>query len=148
MIKRIETVIKLIDKTFDISSSGSDRIDYFTWSTNKLIKLITKHSIIDSEKKTNMPSIKPEDLFFSSSQESWTLYSRYYYLPELIQASINQEEWNLLPNILNPSHWKVFENEDKTSMFQYSRKAHWKLESIIQEPINWNAGFKFFILKE
>ena len=152
MIKRIEKVIKLIDKTPDISSLGSDRLEYFQWSTNELIKLIKKQPATDCGRRTNTTLIKPEDQCFSSAEKAWELYSFHYYMPEFTQALINQGEWNLLPNILSPSHWKVFEDEYKNSMFQYlpddqkiKTRASWSLENIIEYPTVWNWGIKFFI---
>ena len=71
----------------------------------------------------------------------------------MIQACINQGEWNLLPNILSPSYWKVFDDEPhKDSMFQYlpedqkaKTRSSWSLENIIKYPTTWNWGIKFFV---
>tara|TARA_R100000808_G_scaffold924_5_gene4446 strand:- start:56 stop:541 length:486 start_codon:yes stop_codon:yes gene_type:complete len=158
MIEKIEKVIQLIDKTPHMHGSdpeyiGGERAEYFEWATDQLIKLITKPSISDCGKRTGTTLVKPEDLPFSFAENAWKLYSFHYFISELIQACINQGEWNLLPNILSPSCWKVFDYEPhKDSMFQYlpedqivKQRSSWSLEYIIKHPTTWNWGNKFFV---
>ena len=156
MIERIETAIKLIDETHDISSIGSDRAEYFEWATDQLIKLITKIPIADCGIRPNIVTCKPEDQPFYDAESAWFSYSDHYFISELIQACINQGEWNLLPNILSPSYWKIFDPEsrkyfDLTPMTIRKQKdgskerRSWSLESIIKYPTTWNWGIKFFV---